>query len=351
MTRIAILTPYSSPVAGGISSFVGGLQRLLVSRGHDLDIISGEGLGNTPEQSNLGSGRPFVRRSLRLLERLQPDIVHCHAHWYVLAPAIQYRRRNRRSRLVFSFHTTSMPRWAARFRRLLRDVDVITFVSASQLAEVRHNLRLGGDLRILAPATELLAVDRVRALEWSRSHGLENAFPVLAFMGPLEYEEKVRGVIDLIAAFGEIRSQFPDARLAIIGDGSLRKRVEAAASNFGDAVFITGMLSEPSLALANVDIYCHISYQEGLPIALLEAMAAGCAVVGSQTGGISEVLDGRNGLLVEPGPKPVADAIVRVATDAEAREKMGRAATETIRSFFHWESRLPLLHSVYGIGG
>src|SRR5207249_6144210 len=97
--------------------------------------------------SNMGLGRGFATRARRILDTVKPDIVHCHSHWYTLAAGVSYLRRNPRAFLVFSFHTTTVPRLEGWFTRLLNRANVVTFVSGAQLAEIRNRLRITGDLR------------------------------------------------------------------------------------------------------------------------------------------------------------------------------------------------------------
>jgi len=352
VAKVALLTPYATPVPGGISSFVSGLGRVLTDHGHTVTVLAGEGEGDTLEHSELGHGRRYVAKAFRDLVNTRPDVVHCHSHWYTIAAAARYAREAARPRIVFSFHTTAMPTARILFARLLREADTVTFVSAAQLAEVREGLRLGGELRILRPATDLRVPDAIAVERFAREFRLTGAFPVLAFVGPLEYRGKVDGVIDLIRGVRHVRERFPKVRLLIIGDGALRRKVEEAAEGLGgDTVTITGFLSDPKVGLANTHLYCHISRKEGLPIALLEAMSVGRCAIASRTGGIPEVIDGSNGVLVEDDPKLIAEAIYDLVVDADKRERLGSEGRKTIERHFTWGARWPLVSAVYGLGG
>src|SRR6266571_989972 len=217
--------------------------------------------------------------------------------------------------------------------RSVNEAQITTFVSAAQLSELRSGLRLGGDLRVLRPATRLIEVDPSEARRWANRQGLDGAFPVLMFVGPLEYPSKVAGVVDLVTAFREVRRVYSEARLLIIGDGSLRKRVEEAAASLGDSVTVTGFVDNPRVALARADLYCHISRQEGL------AMALGLCVIGSRIGGIPEVLDASNGALVGSEPKEIGSTICDLLVDAERRKRLAEAARMTIQRWYTWDAR------------
>jgi len=233
------------------------------------------------------------------------------------------------------------------FARLLSRSNIVTFVSCIQLDEIRRMLHLGGDLRILQPATDL-----PESLSGSNGPSAPNrfgdAYPRLAFVGPLEYEGKVRGVLELVRSLPEVQREFPRVKLLVVGDGRLRGPVEREAEKVGSAVEITGYLEDPGIVLDMTDIYCHISHQEGLPLALLEAMAHGRPVVATPVGGIPEIIDDSNGLLVAR-EDALVDSLLHLARDPEIRSKLGHAARETIREGHTWDARWPIVASCYGL--
>jgi glycosyltransferase involved in cell wall biosynthesis len=101
--------------------------------------------------------------------------------------------------------------------------------------------------------------------------------------------------------------------------------------------------------LARAELFALPSYAEGLPMALLEAMAAGKPVVVGSVGGIpSVVADDANGLLVNPGdPAGLVEALSHLLADAAARRRLGRAARQTIEEGYSLGNSIRRLAAIY----
>lgn len=142
-------------------------------------------------------------------------------------------------------------------------------------------------------------------------------------------------VVDVVA--GLIREGLP-LRLELIGDGDLRPRLEQQIQSLGiaDRICLHGAVLDVEPLYAAFDVVVQGSLREGLPNVLLEAGAAGRAIVATAAGGSPEiVIDGRTGVLVPVGdPAALGVALRRVATDAGLRERLGGGAREHIISAF-----------------
>ncbi len=168
--------------------------------------------------------------------------------------------------------------------------------------------------------------------------------------------EAGKGIFDLLDAAGIVRAQVPKLRIECAGDGDLGK-VERHAASLGLAARVTMRGWLPARAhedlLARAGVFVLPSHAEGLPMSLLEAMAAGCPVVASAVGGIPDlVIDGENGLLVPPGDRgALATALARILRDRELAQRLGRAARATIAQRYTAERSLVRLEQVYaGLG-
>ena len=165
-----------------------------------------------------------------------------------------------------------------------------------------------------------------------------------------------KGVFDLLDAVSEIAPSQPALRLECAGDGDLGRLVErAAALGIDERVRLRGWIGarERDDLLARASIFVLPSHAEALPVSLLEAMAAGCAVVASRVGGIPDLVeDGVNGLLVPArDPSALAAALRRLLDDPDLAARLGRAARATVAERYTLELALERLEQVYGALG
>jgi sugar transferase (PEP-CTERM/EpsH1 system associated) len=147
-----------------------------------------------------------------------------------------------------------------------------------------------------------------------------------------------KGFRDLLAAFVEVREQIPAARLLLVGDGELRDELEnqARSSGLSNGVVFAGIRSDIPRTLAGLDLFVLPSLWEGMPNAVLEAMATGLPVVSTAVGGTPEIIvDGVTGFLVPPrNPSALAGAITTLLQDAHLRRKMGQAGRRRTEQHF-----------------
>jgi len=146
----------------------------------------------------------------------------------------------------------------------------------------------------------------------------------------------VKGQFELLKAIAELRRRGVPASVVVVGEGPLRSAVESEIRRLelGDLVELTGSVSPDDIHryYADADVFCLPSFAEGVPNVLMEAMAMELAVVSTRLMGIPELVeDGVSGLLVAPArPDLLADALQRLAEDAELRARLGRAARKRV---------------------
>jgi glycosyltransferase involved in cell wall biosynthesis len=113
----------------------------------------------------------------------------------------------------------------------------------------------------------------------------------------------------------------------------------AVEKGFLSSVIFLGNRSDTTSLFAAADLFVLPSLFEGLPLAVLEAMAAGCPVIATDVGGVKEVInDGTNGLVVPPAdPAALSEALLRLLKNKKEGKRFAKAAMERVRSDFSAE--------------
>ncbi len=198
-------------------------------------------------------------------------------------------------------------------------------------------IRLGVDCIALQPAAAMPAIGSSRPLH-------------LACTGRMVAAKGHRILIEAIAV---LAAQRIEVTCALIGDGPERKALEGLCVRLGIAdqiQFLGAMAHQPTLAeVAKADVFVLASFAEGLPVALMEAMALGVPCVSTTIAAIPElILSGENGLLVPPAnSQALAAALRQLAMQPELRLKLGETARQTAAGSYNLDTNLDLLCRVW----
>ncbi|MFC5550672.1 glycosyltransferase family 4 protein [Massilia aerilata] len=171
----------------------------------------------------------------------------------------------------------------------------------------------------------------------------------ILFLGRLEAS---KGVFELLGAGALLAARFPSLRLVFGGEGDADAlRNKAAELGIGERIELPGWLGarERDAQLARASVFCLPSHAEGLPMSMLEAMAAGRAVVASSVGGIPEtIVDGDNGLLAPPRDEAaLAGKLEQVLGNEALRARLARNARVTIEQHYSTEVVCGQLSALY----
>ncbi len=161
----------------------------------------------------------------------------------------------------------------------------------------------------------------------------------------------VKGHSYLIQAMQTVIKSFPCAKLLIVGEGKMKPALVKQVNDLGikENVLFLAETENTRDALAAMDIFVMPSLQEGLGLALMEAMAQGLPVVGSAVGGIKSLIqDKLNGLLVEPADQAeLAEAMIKLLGDRSMRRDLGEQARKFIMGSFSQEKMVNQTEGVY----
>jgi len=174
------------------------------------------------------------------------------------------------------------------------------------------------------------------------------AAPVVGTVCGLRPEKELDTALRAIARLAPHRA---DLRFLIVGDGPDRGRLQRLARELGAPATFVGQRPNAEVPdlLAAMDVVVCSSRFEGMPLALLEWMAAGKAIVASRVGGIPAMLeDGREAVLVPPRDHVAfAEGIDRLLDDRAERRRLGNAAQQRQQAEFRFDQTLSLLESLY----
>jgi L-malate glycosyltransferase len=300
-----------------------------------------EALG-TPVRCLDGGRDVDLRWALRLRRRLRldpVDVVHVHSPYVAAVTRLVLRTlpARRRPALVATEHNRwprhkAATRWANRLTFRLDDhhlavsADVVATIPARWRPEVEV---LVHGVDPAAVRAELAGRDAVRAEL--------GAGPDDVVVGIVANFRAEKAYADLVAAAASATAREPRLRFVSVGQGPLEAEVRAqvAAAGLGERFAVLGYRADAVRVMAGFDVFTLTSRHEGLPVALMDALALGLPVVATSVGGIPEaVADGREGVLVPPGqPDRLADAYVELAGDPARRAAMADAAARAGERF------------------
>jgi glycosyltransferase involved in cell wall biosynthesis len=318
-----------------------------------------EGLG--PDIRPLSDLRAMIALT-RLIRRLRPDIVHTHtAKAGVLGRIAVVLARGRRPVVLHTYHghvlegyfgPVTNRLYRAIERALARVTDCLIGVSQATVDDL---VRLG-----IAPRERFrvvpLGLDLDQFLDLRQSDGLDfrrtlDVGPdevLLVYVGRLE---PIKRLDVMLRAFARARRAGEPVRLAVVGDGAMRRSLATLAGELGltHHVHFLGYRRDLEAIVAGADIAVLTSDNEGTPVFLIEAAAGGRPAVATLVGGVPDIVTEDTGALAAPGDEAgLAAGIVRLSGDRALRERMGRNARERVHERYRSSRLLEDVDATYG---
>lgn len=384
--HILHLTPYYKPAYafGGVSRAVEGMATSLVASGHTVTVLTTDALDQRnryrgpAEESidgvrilrrpnlsiglrgrlNLSTPRSMKRTAISILPTI--DILHVHEFRTVENLLVTPVARTFGIPIILSPHgtlnpTTGRGRLKAAWDRLLspavaQGIDHVIALSATELIEVKDIwARFGerqrpADFSVIPNGVQLKEFAELPpARDFRKRYGLDDALTVL-YMGRLQAR---KGVDVLVRAFQ--RARVEGARLLIAGpDEGMLSQVQALAAGDSRIVYTGYLGSDERLeALAASDVFALPARGEGLPLALLEALASGMPALISPGCNMPEVETAGAGFVADATADAVAVKLRELLVDADLRGRMGMAARKLVAERYTWEVVGKQLESVY----
>ena len=365
------------PWIGGAEIFTQHLAEHMISRGHQVDIVTGLLSKPSIEYNNwqqkidvingvnvyrvkvpdvkyagiiAGTLRLYAK-SLRLDQQNDYDIIHSHIFPAMVCGAAIKKNKKfiitlqggdigeyKESNLLIRLMEMPFITWA------LKNADLVHSVS-SHIANVAQ--KIGAKKIMIVPNgvdTHIFHPQDRNQMRRKLGYKIDERIVVsssrLTPKNGLDY---------LIRAVGKV----PRLNLLIIGDGEQKKSLQTLINrlNLADRVFLLGYLEHSKLPgyLNMADIFCRPSINEGFGISFIESMACKIPTIGTNVGGITDIItDGKNGLLVPPeDTEALTKVLKRVLQDKNLRRTIAEEGLKTVKEKFTWEIVLREMEKVY----
>lgn len=287
-----------------------------------------------------------------LLGRLRPDVVHCHTfsglvYGYLAAVAVRIKNT------VYTDHSSGIPQTGyGRLQGLVTHLEsqvsaVVTFSDAlkNQLVATRH-LRASRVWVIPNGVSVPQSITREERDRLRASLGIAERDIFVLSVGGLR-PEKNYGL--LLRSLARVQHQMPDLPLKawIVGDGEQRRELgDLIVSLQLRSTSLVGERDDARQLMRACDIFVNTSAWEGMPIAVLEAMAAGRPVVAPRVGALADVLS-TAGALVDSEEIAIAGALTQLAVDSSVRDQLGSRARERVSSQFSIHQTIDRYEQLY----
>jgi phosphatidylinositol alpha-mannosyltransferase len=348
LMRIGMVCPYSFDVPGGVQSHVLQLAEVMRARGHEVSVLAPVSSQTSLPDYVVSAGKavpipyngsvarlrfgPATHRKVKKwLAEGEFDVLHLHEP---SAPSLSMLALNiAEGPIVATFHTsTTRSLSLSVLGGLLRPMQekIVGRIAVSDLARRWQMESVGSDAVEIPNGVDVDFFASASPLD-----GYPRPGKTVLFLG--RYDEPRKGMTALLAAMPKVVERFPDVQLMIVGRGD-EDDLRSAAGGFVDHLRFMGQVDDAGKASAmrSADVYCAPNTGgESFGIVLVEAMAAGAAVVASDLDAFRRVLqDGDLGCLVAVDDgDALADALIAVLEDDVLRRRYVMAGSEAVRRY------------------
>lgn len=367
--RIGMVCPYSFDVPGGVQSHVLQLAEELRGRGHDVSVLAPASPHVTLPDYVVSAGKavpipyngsvarlrfgPATHRKVKKW-LLDGDFEVLHLHEPNAPSVSMLALMVSQGPIVATFHTsTTRSLTLSVFQGVLRPwhEKIVGRIAVSDLARRWQMEALGSDAVEIPNGVDVAAFASAAPLP-----GYPRPGRTVAFLG--RYDEPRKGMAVLLAALPALVQRFPEVQLLVIGRGD-EDELRRQAGDFAAHLHFLGQVDDAAKAsaLRSADVYCapHTG-GESFGIVLVEAMAAGTAVVASDLDAFRRVLrDGEAGRLVPvDDPAALAAALIDLLADDALRARYVAAGADAVRRY-DWsvvaDQIIRVYETVAGVGG
>ncbi|WP_373922368.1 N-acetyl-alpha-D-glucosaminyl L-malate synthase BshA [Rossellomorea marisflavi] len=359
------------PTVGGSGVVATELGKLLAERGHEIHFIT----SSIPfrldkmyhniyfhqvevNQYSVFQYPPYdialANKMAEVVEREELDILHVHyAIPHAVCAILGKQMSGRDVKIVTTLHGTDITvlgydaslTGAIRFG--IEKSDVVTAVSTALVKQTDDLIRPDKDIRTVYNFIDERVYRKTDSAHLRTEYGIEPHEKVLIHVSNFRGVKRVK---DVVGAFAKIREAVP-SKLLLVGDGPEMGTISSLVKELGieEYVLFLGKQNNLEELYSISDLKLLLSEKESFGLVALEAMACGVPAIGTDIGGIPEVIeDGVNGFICPLGDlEAVASKAVKALKDGALYEELSRNALETVRTKFHRNRVVDQYESIY----
>ncbi len=360
--RVALVSHRYWPFYGGVETHVESLALGLSKRSVEVEVLTTDPTGRLPVRevrdgiiihryaARAPSGAYYL--SLPLFVALNQlhnfDVIHAHNYGSLPMVMAAFSKAFNKLPVVLTphFHPVGSTEFRTALRKIYLPIGKHALKAADAVVALTKIERSVLISRFDLSPKKVFVVANGTALPQIRpTRARENVLLVVSRL------EEYKGIEDLFSALSLIRTRVPDARLVIVGEGSMRGRMEKLAQGRNDVVLVSSVdraqlieYYEKSAALLSVSSY------EAFGMSILEAMGHGCPVLATSVGAIPQIIQNmKTGLLLNypVNPFELSNAAVRILTDKGVAELLSANAYALAKREYSVEKMIERLLSVY----
>ena len=329
---------------GGAETMCENLTYGLTELGHQVVVVSlynertpisermeARGIRILYLDKKLGLDISMISKLRKIMKAEKPDVVHTHLD--VIKYAVAAARLSGVKTCIHTVHNVADKEAEGRIQKIINTIYFKLGWSrpVALSPQVKQTIVDFYGLPERNVPVIFNGVDLTRCLV-KESYELEAA-PQLLHVGRFNEQKNHSGLLEAFRLFLE---KYPGSTLRLVGDGELLQQTVKQAGELGicNQVQFCGSTGNVYPYLHAADIFLLPSKYEGMPMTIIEAMGTGLPIVASNVGGVPDMIeDGKSGLLVACDPAEICSACLRLAENAELRERTGRLARQQSHRF------------------
>ena len=348
MAKKVCMVVQAPNVMGGIAAVVNGYRHSCLEKDFQITFVESYRNGGKVVKLLKAIKAYFVFFGIMLFHK--PDLVHIHSSFgpsfYRKIPFILMSNWFRIP-VINHIHGADFNEFYMKADRTKKNRIKKIYNKCAKLIALSDEWKT--QLSQVVPADHIVVLENYSVLQDGETvHSNRN---IVLFMGAIEER---KGCFDVPQIFKRVSSEVPDCTLVMAGDGDDRI-VKAVKESFGDSlnrnVFFPGWIrgDQRKQNLEESDLFLLPSYNEGMPMAILDAMGYGLPIISTNVGGISKLVhEGENGFLCKPGDiEEFAEKIIYYLNNKEARIEAGNVSKRIVRENYTLDKHLQQLERLY----